>query len=223
VVHRLRQDQRIPTGRLAQRIDRPGRALADWELPQLWKAADAQGWPFGAYLQMLLLLGQRRTETALLAWSDVDLEAKVWTVPPEITKSGRPHKIPLPRPAVTILRSHKRAARCDLVFPGRHNQPMTGWSKRLPAVYKLTRAAGMAHWTLHDLRRTVRTGLGRLGVDRVVAELLIDHAISNELAAIYDRGDYWHLRVEAAERWARQVMGAIEAAENKVRPLRDAG
>jgi integrase len=200
----------------AERIDRPGRALADWELSELWKAASAQGWPFGPYLKMLLLLGQRRTETALMAWSDLDLDGGVWTVPPAITKSGRPHKIPLPPQAVAILRTHKRAARCDLVFPGRRNQPMTGWSKRLPAVYKLTAKAEMARWTLHDLRRTVRTGLGKLGVDRVVAELLIDHAISDDLAAIYDRGDYWHLRVEAAQRWADHVMGLIEGADKVV-------
>ena len=101
---------------------------------------------------------------------------------------------------MTILRNHKRAAKSDLVFPGRRNQPMTGWSKRLPPVYSRTTKSGMAPWTLHDLRRTTRTGLGRLGVDRVVAELLIDHAISDELAAIYDLGDYWHLRLKAAER-----------------------
>ena len=207
----------------AERIDRPGRALADWELPELWKAAGAQGWPFGAYLQMLLLLGQRRTETALMAWSDVDLDQGVWTVPPEITKSGRPHKISLPAQAVAILRTHKRAAKSDLVFPGRHNKPMTGWSKRLPAVYELTAKAEMKPWTPHDLRRTVRTALGRLGVDRVVAELLIDHAISDELAAIYDRGDYWHLRVEAASRWADHVAGAISATDKKVAALRGAG
>jgi integrase len=200
----------------AERLEKPGRALADWELRELWKAADAQGWPFGPYLQMLLLLGQRRTETALMAWSDLDLDQAVWTVPPETTKSGRPHKIPLSVQAVTILRNHKRAAKSDLVFPGRRNQPMTGWSKRLPPVYRLTTKAGMAPWSLHDLRRTARTGLGRLGVDRVVAELLIDHAISDELAAIYDRGDYWRLRVEAAQRWADHVMGAIDAADKVV-------
>jgi len=46
-----------------------------------------------------------------------------------------------------------------------------------------------------------------------VAELLIDHAISDELAAIYDPGDYWHLRLKAAERWADHVMGVIESAD----------
>jgi hypothetical protein len=55
--------------------------------------------------------------------------------------------------------------------------------------------------------------------DRIGAELLIDHAISDELEAIYDRGDYWHLRVEAAQRWGDHVAGAIEAAKNKVVPI----
>jgi integrase len=128
----------------AERLEKPGRALADWELRELWKAADAQGWPFGPYLQLLLLLGQRRTETALMTWSDLDLDQTLWTVPPETTKSGRPHKIPLPAQAVTILCTHKRAAKSDFVFPGRRNAPMTGWSKRLPPVYRLTTEAGMA-------------------------------------------------------------------------------
>lgn len=206
----------------AERIDRPGRALADWELPELWKAAEAQGWPFGPYLKLLLLLGQRRTETMAMRWRDVDLEAKLWTVPAEITKSGRAHRVPLPRQAVDILRTHKRAAKSDLVFPGRRNRPMTGWSKRLPDVYELTAKAGMAPWSPHDLRRSVRTGLGKLGVDRVIAELVINHAISDELTAIYDRAEYWQQRVDALQRWGDHVDGVIKDAADKVRPLREA-
>ena len=125
LVRRSRPDHREPAGRLAapapdhgQRLDRPGRALEDWELPIFWQAADAAGWPFGPYLQMLLLLGQRRTETALMRWRDVDLEAGVWTVPAEVTKSGRAHRVPLPPQAVAILRTC-RGWRTRLVFPGR--------------------------------------------------------------------------------------------------------
>jgi integrase len=192
----------------AQRLERPGRALHDWELPALWQAAEKEGWPFGPYLQMLLLCGQRRTETALMKWSDVDLEAGVWTVPAEVTKSGRAHRVPLPAQAVAILDALPRLARRDFVFPGRRG-PMTGWSKRLPTVYKATTAAGVAPWTLHDLRRTMRTGLGRLGVDRIISELLLNHAISDELTAIYDRAEYWRQRVEAAARWASHVTGLL--------------
>jgi integrase len=204
----------------AERLDRPGRALADRELPILWQAASATGWPFGPYLQMLLLLGQRRTETALMRWSDLNVEKGVWTVPAEITKSGREHRVPLPAQAVAILKLLPRMARSDFVFPGHRGAPLTGWSKRLPPVYGATAKAGMAPWSLHDLRRTMRTGLGRLGADRIVAELLLNHAISDELTAIYDRAEYWQQRVEAAGRWAEHVMALIEGGGGAVVPLR---
>jgi integrase len=192
----------------AQRLDRPGRALADSELPILWQAATDAGWPFGPYLKMLLLLGQRRTETALMQWSDLDLKAGVWRIPAEITKSGRVHQVPLPPQAIELLRSELRyrtARAPNHVFVGSGGRALTGWSKRLRPVYAATTAAGMAPWTPHDLRRTLRTGLGRLGVDRTVGELLLNHAISDELTAIYDRADYWQQRVAAAAAWASHV------------------
>jgi integrase len=214
----------------AERLQRPGRALADHEIPILWRAANAAGQPFGPYLQMLLLLGQRRTETALMRWEDVGpgevpparsrFGAREWRIPAEITKSGRTHRVPLPPAAIELLRNmhgHILLQDYGLVFQGRGGCPISGWSKRLPPIYELTAAAGMAPWTPHDLRRTMRTGLGNLGVDRDVSELLLNHAISDELAAIYDRGDYWQKRVEAATRWAYHVMQLVEAGD-KVAP-----
>jgi integrase len=188
----------------AQRLDRAGRALADWELPLFWQAAKSQGWPFGPYLQILLLLGQRRTETAAMRWRDLDLERGIWTIPASVTKSGRVHRVPLPPQAIAILARIPRTTSA-LVFPGRGNAVMSGWSKRLTPLYRATSAAGMPHFTIHDLRRTMRTGLGQLGVDRVVAELLLNHAVSDELTQIYDRADYWQQRVDAAGRWADHV------------------
>jgi integrase len=204
----------------AERLDRPGRALDDLELPILWRATETEGWPFGPYLQMLLLLGQRRTETALMSWGDLDLKTGIWIVPAEVTKSGREHRVPLPLRAVTILKDLPKMARSPFVFPGRGGSAMTGWSKRLPAVYKATAEAGMAPWTPHDLRRTMRTGLGRLGADRIIAELLLNHAISDELTAIYDRAEYWTQRVEAAALWTKHVTGLVEGGADKMRQSR---
>jgi integrase len=87
----------------AQRLDRRGRALQDWEIPIFWKAAETAAWPFGPYLQMLLLLGQRRTETALMRWRDVNFKDGVWVIPARVTKSGREHRVPLPPIASNIL------------------------------------------------------------------------------------------------------------------------
>jgi integrase len=211
---------RRPRRTRAERLNRAGRAFEDWELPIFWQAASATGWPFGPYLQMLLLLGQRRTETALMAWRDVDLTGGEWRIPAAITKSARLHRVPLPSQAGVILKDLPRTARSDLVFPGAHGRAIAGWSKRLPPVYKATAAAGMAPWSLHDCRRSMRTGLGRLGVDRTVSELLLNHAISDELTAIYDRAEYWQQRVEAAARWANHVMGQIEGDGAAVVQLR---
>ena len=55
----------------------------------------------------------------------------------------------------------------------------------------------------------MRTGLSRLGVDPTLSELMLNHAISDELRAIYDRAEYWQERVKAARKWAAHVAGAV--------------
>lgn len=86
---------RKPRRTRAQRLDRPGRALADAELPAFWQAASEAADPyFSIYLKTLLLTGQRRSETALMRWADLDLAGQSWMIPPEVTKSGRGHRVP---------------------------------------------------------------------------------------------------------------------------------
>jgi integrase len=171
---------------------------------------------------VLLLTGQRRTETALMRWPDLDLDAGVWTIPADVTKSGREHRVPLAREVVALLAGMPRLAGSSLVFPGRNGKAISGWSKRLAPVMVATAAAGMRPWSLHDCRRTFRTGLGRLGVAPHIAELLVNHALSDELAAIYDRGEYQQQRVEAAGRWATHVRGLVEAGASRAVPMRRA-
>ncbi len=90
----------------AERLDRTGRALEDWELRAAWSAFDASDDPvFAAYLRTLLLAGQRRTETALMRWSDLEVNAGVWTIPAEVTKSGRAHRVPVAPELARILRT----------------------------------------------------------------------------------------------------------------------
>ena len=208
---------RNPRRTRAERLEHTGRALADVELEPLWRAIDAQDDPFlRAYLKALLLTGQRRTETSLMRWPDLDLGAGVWSIPADVTKSGRAHRVPVPSELVAVLGALPRMAGTNLVFPGRRLRPMSGWSKRLAPIQAATTKAGLARWTLHDLRRTVRTGLGHLGVDAQIAELLLNHAVSDELQAVYDRGDYWIKRADASARWARHVLAATQDESDNV-------
>jgi integrase len=124
--------------------------------------------------------------------------------------------VPIAPELGSVLERLPRFAGSDLVFPGRRDRPISGFSQRLKAVREASAEAGLRAWTLHDLRRTVRTGLGRLGVEPQISELLLNHAIGDELAATYDRGDYWRQRVEAAGRWARHVLALVEGEPERI-------
>jgi integrase len=195
----------------AERLDLVGRALADSELRAFWKAAvTAVPWPFDGYLKVLLLCGQRRSETAAMTWSQINEKAGTWTIPAAISKSGREHVVPLPPVVMKIIRKAGRTT-SPLVFPGRGGVIMSGWDKRLEPVRA---ASKLAHWTLHDLRRTFRTGLSTLGVEYEIRELMLNHA-RRDLEQRYDRAELWSKRVEAAESWAAHVLKAIKQRKQR--------
>lgn len=77
---------------------------------------------------------------------------------------------------------------------------------------------GLAHFTLHDLRRTARTHLAALGVRREVAERCLGHKLRG-VEGTYDRHDYFKERRAALEFWSALLLG-IERGERKVEPLR---
>jgi integrase len=208
---------RRPRATRAERLALVGRALADTELPAFWKAASAAPWPFNGYLKMLLLCGQRRTETAAMRWSDINPDSGAWTIPATISKSGRAHAVPLPPAVMEIIRDAGRTT-SPLVFPGRGGTIMSGWEKRTAPVRK---ASGLTHWTLDDLRRTFRSGLSALGIDYAVRELMLNHVVGDDLDQRYDRDPRWARRVEAADRWAQHVLGIVEDGETaEVVPFR---
>ncbi len=79
------------------------RVLTDNELRAVWRAADKEGFPYGTIVRLLILTGQRRGEVTGSAWSEIDLDSGVWTLPRERTKNGRRHTVPLARQAVAII------------------------------------------------------------------------------------------------------------------------
>ncbi|WP_417433388.1 tyrosine-type recombinase/integrase [Hoeflea sp.] len=183
-----------------------GRALSDEELVSVWAAADVNT-VFGRYIRFLILTGSRRGEGAGLRWSMFNrgaAEGPAIDFPPTFTKQGRGHSVPLNGALVALLAKCPTDSRSDLVFPSaRTGGQMSGWNNLLAALIK---ECGV-QFTLHDLRRTFRTGLSRLGVDTETAELALGHAREN-LIEIYDRGN-GSAKVRAAfELWARHVTGS---------------
>jgi len=159
-------------------------------------------------LQILLLTGQRRGELATARWADVDLKRKLWTIPAERSKNGREHVVPLSGWVVVEFQQLKKAAgRTQWVLPGKdkaqHLEPKL-LTRGLQKCLKRFKSLGVAPFTLHDLRRTCRTGLARLKIEPHVAERVLGHA-QERLQATYDTHAYLDEKRAALERWATHL------------------
>ena len=125
----------------------------------IWQAADKCG-QFGAIVKLLILTGQRRNEIAALEYSY--LKGDLLCLPPELTKNGRAHDLPICSVTKSTSPAPKLNTSSSLLFPTRgRNTPFCAWSK---SKKNLDNPNSVTDYTLHDFRRTMRTGLGRLGV-----------------------------------------------------------
>ena len=203
---------RKPRRSRAETIEQPGRALADDEVKAIWRATENR---FGALVRLGLLTGCRRGEAAAMEWRDLDQDAGTWLIRAEVAKTGRARFVYLAPLAVEILRNVPVISGVPLVFPSDVGTAITGWTKRVAAVVK---DSGV-DFTMHDTRRTFRTGLSRLGVDRDTAELCLGHW-RGDLVEAYDRDTAEPRQREAVTRWARHVEGLLGRGAGNVHPLR---
>jgi integrase len=197
------------------------RVLSDDELRRVWSATDRCGYPYGPLVRLLALTGQRRDEIAELRWSEVDLETAVLTIPAGRMKGKIAHAVPLTPTAVEILRGLPRFVSGDFVFTTTGGErPTSGFSKMKARLDRLL-GTEVAPWTLHDVRRTVRTGLSSAGVLPVVAELVIGHK-QQGIAAVYDLHRYDDEKRDALKRWETKLLsvGAQEGPSDKVVRMR---
>jgi integrase len=185
------------------------RVLADHEIVAFWKGCDTIGWPFGPCFQLLLVTGQRREEVAGMRWHELDLAGRVWNIPSARTKNSRPHIVHLSDLAMSIIQGlprFKPIAGRGFVFSTKGDVSISGFS------YAKDRIVMPAEdWTLHDLRRTITTGMASLGVAPHVADRVLNH-ISGQItgvAAIYNRFAYLEERKGALEVWGRFLTGLV--------------
>ncbi|MGH8143675.1 MAG: tyrosine-type recombinase/integrase [Steroidobacteraceae bacterium] len=160
-------------------------------------------------VRLLLLTGQRRGELTAARWRDIDFSATTWNIPAENSKSGRESLVPLSASAVREFEALRRLANhSQWVLPTAtgadrhvHAQQLTTSLMRCRARFK---QAGIAPFTLHDLRRTCRTGLARLKIEPHIAERVLGHA-QERMAATYDVHDYLDEKRAALHLWAQHL------------------
>ena len=199
------------------------RVLTDAELVAVWKATDGPG-PFDSIVRMLMLTGQRREEVTAITWDEIAGDLSTWTLPANRAKNGAAHIVPVSPQAQAILRAapcrEGKANRPKLVFPGR-NGPFNGFSK---AKANLDKVSGVEDWRLHDLRRTMATGLQRLGVRLEVTEAVLNHVAGSRagIIGVYQRHTWADEKRAALNAWGGHVAAIVEDREagGNVTPLR---
>jgi integrase len=191
------------------------RTLTAQELIALWRAFDNLPELAQAYFRVVLLTGARRNEVRCMAWSELDLDAGMWRLPAERNKSARLFEVPLSEPVLETLRKLPRLG--PIVFALDGKRPMAVHQ----LIERVRRDAGLLDVRLHDLLRTLRTGLAELGVSLEVAERVLNHAMPG-LQAVYNRHGYAAEKRAALARWAEHVIALAEEREATVVAFRPA-
>jgi integrase len=187
------------------------RVLTDDELAAIWRATDGPG-PFNGIVRLLILTGQRRDEVAGMTWVELSGDFSTWVIPASRTKNGATHIVPLSAQAQDLLREAPRsgapAIGLELVFPGLRGT-FNGWGKAKAA---LDAKSGVTNWRLHDLRRTMATGLQRLGVRLEVTEQVLNHVSGSRagIVGVYQRHDFASEKRAALDAWGEHVIAVVE-------------
>jgi len=197
------------------------RVLADDELRAVWLAADAEPFPFGPCIKLLILTAQRRDEVAGLQWTELDLDAETWIIPATRAKNGEAHEVQLSAQAVDILRQLPRVNDSDLVFTTTGSSKISGFSK---LKRRLDAASKVEGWIFHDLRRTATTGMASLGIPPHVADKILNHrqGTIRGVAKVYNRFQYQPERRTALQAWANYVEAILNrrSGHSNIVPIR---
>ena len=171
--------------------------MSDDELAKIWRAAGAD--PYGDIVKLLILTGARREEITQLRWAE--LAGDAIHLPAERTKTGEPRLVPLSAPALAVLAGIERQG--PYVFGSKR-----GWARAKARIDALTGIN--LPWVIHDIRRTVATGMQKLGVQLQAVEAVLGHTGTRAgIVGVYQVHDYADEKRAALEAWAAHVMALV--------------
>ncbi len=153
-----------------------------------------------------------------MRWEELSADLSTWTIPARRTKNDRDQIVPLSAMARDVLAGMER--RDGLVFPSSARTAFSAWSKTKVALdAAIANARGgdpVTPWRLHDLRRTLATGLQRLGVRLEVTEAVLNHISGTRagIVGIYQRHDWAPEKRTALDGWAARLQGILDGAED---------
>lgn len=192
------------------------RVLEMDEIGRVFSASLIVGYPFGSFVQGLILTGQRRSEVAAMTWNEVDLAIRVWRQSSE-NKSRRAHIVPLSPMMSRLLVC--APCRGNFVFTNDGITHVSAYSKGKRKIENILPSIGGAiqDWRFHDLRRSVATHMVRLGVSEAVVKRMLNHSPGNVLTQTYILHSYQPELQQAYDKWelelARVIIPDIQLGE----------
>jgi len=152
-------------------------------------------------LEFLILTAARSGEVRGARWNEIDLGAKLWTIPASRMKVGKEHVVPLSAAAIDVLeRARQFHAPCsNLLFPGRDvRRPLSDMT-----LLKILRYADLPY-TVHGFRSAFRDWAAeQTSYPGEVAEAALAHTVANKVEAAYRRTNYLDKRRDMMSDWAR--------------------
>ena len=165
------------------------------------RATDAH-WATKAALCFVVHTACRSGEVRGMNWGEVDLDAVIWTLPADRSKTGRPHVVPLSDAALAILReAHAETSGMGLVFPSQRGRAMSD-----NTLSKLLRENNVPA-TPHGARSSFRDWCGETGQAREVAEACLAHTVGSAVERAYARSDLLARRRVVMDAWSRYLTG----------------
>lgn len=199
-----------PASGVGMAFERPKKqnmpTLRPEELPKLMRSLVMSNLsvPTRCLIEWQLLTLVRPSEASGTRWEEIDLDAKLWTIPAERMKAKREHIVPLSSQALDILEVMKPiSAHREHVFPSRNapKQPMNSQT----ANAALKRIGYSGKLVAHGLRSIASTAMNEAGFNADVVEAALAHSDKNEVRKAYNRSTYLHARIEMMNWWGQRI------------------
>ena len=144
-----------------------------------------------------------------MAWPELDVDRKLWTIPGARTKNHREHEVPLSDQALSLL--PERRPERDLLF-GHRAGPFSGFSQ---AKARLDAKLGLRPWRLHDLRHSFVTHANEIGIDPHIIEAAVNHqsGFRGGIAGRYNAAQYREPKRAAMQRYADWLMTVVSGEQ----------
>lgn len=177
------------------------------EIKLFWNDANIQE-QFHLAIKLLIIYGCRPWELCGALKEEFDFEAMIWGVPPERVKNKRWLVLPITPHANELLEKlWLYSGDSKYLFPGRYNDDKT--INKTSLAHAISRIDSVANFSPRDLRRTVKTRMGEIGIEKGIRDRIQNHALTDVSSKHYDRYDYLQEKRVALEKWEKYLIEIV--------------